>query len=105
MTAREERRRTPRFSVTGPVMILTGAAEPIESELIDVGVLGFRFRTQELLQVGDAVSATVTFPNGKAHQAAGVVKHASETPPFIYGVAFTEEAMERIIRESFGKPA
>lgn len=97
-----ERRRRARFSVTGPIVILTQPDEEIQGELVDVSLLGFRFRSTELLQVGDAVAATVRFPSGKTHRAEGVVKHASETPPFDYGVAFTEETMERIIKESFG---
>lgn len=98
-----ERRRRPRFSVTGPIVVKAGPEEEeIQGELVDVSLLGFRFRSTELLQVGDTVIATVRFPSGKTHRAEGLVKHASDTPPFDYGVAFTEETMERIIKESFG---
>jgi hypothetical protein len=61
-----------------------------------------RRRRARFSVTGPKISAMLRFPNGKTHQAEGAIKHATDKPPYEYGVAFTEETMERIIKESFG---
>ncbi len=98
----EERRKQPRFSITGPIVVNSGVDEVIEGKLVDVSLLGFRFYSDELLQLGEKISATVQFPNGNTYPVEGVIRHATEQLPCCYGVAFTEDTMVRLVKEAFG---
>ncbi len=102
--AADERRKHPRFAVVGPIVVTTGSGEEIRGETIDLSVLGFRFYSNELLEVGESVSATVRLPNGNIYAAEGIIRYVAEAGPYCYGVMFTEQTMQRLIKDSFGPP-
>lgn len=105
MAAERERRKQPRFSIAGPIVVASESDEHVEGDMADVSVLGFRFYSARALDLGERVSATIQFPSGTSYVAEGVIRHATDAPPYCYGVAFTEETMARIIKESFGSTA
>ena len=83
-------------------MVKTALRERIEGEVVDVSLVGFRFYSNALLDIGEQVSTTVRFPSGKTETVEGVIRHATESLPYCYGVAFTEETTGRLIKDSFG---
>ena len=96
-----DRRKQPRFSIAGPLIVKTGVGERIDGEAVDVSLVGFRFYSNDLLNIGEKVSTIVKLPGGTTTPVEGVIRHVTETLPYCYGVAFTEETVGRLIKESF----
>ena len=96
-----DRRKQSRLIVRGPLVVTTEDGETVKGELQDVSLLGFQFASEVLLPIGEKVSAQVRFPSGKAYATEGVIRHATDVPPYRYGVAFTEPTIERIIKASY----
>lgn len=96
-----DRRKRQRLTVRGPIVVTRESGEIVDGELQDVSLLGFRFASKVLLRLGEKVSAQVRFPSGKTYATDGVIRHATDVPPYQYGVAFTEPTIERIIKESY----
>ena len=95
-----DRRKRQRLTIRGPIVVTMEDGETINGELQDVSLLGFRFSSNVLLPDGDKVLAQVRFPSGKMYATDGVVRHATDMPPYQYGVAFTDATVERIIKEA-----
>ena len=99
--AEGEKRRQRRFGATGSVTIVTASGRTVDAEAIDVSLLGCRFSAVASLAVGDPVSTTLRFPSGRIHSVHGTIRSVSQGPPCQHGVAFTEETVERLIKDSF----
>lgn len=99
-----EKRRQRRFPADGPVTVTLASGEPVDGGMVDIGLLGFRFRTTELLEIGERLSATIRFPSGSAHAVEGTVTSVRQHETFEYGVAFTPQTVERLIKDLF-KPS
>ena len=106
-TSREtdrERRRQRRVLLGGSVTVTTASGQAVEASVVDVSLLGWRFTTDACLSVGQSVSAHLQFPTGRSHQVEGTIRSISEGPPYQYGVGFSSETVERLIKEAF-KPS
>ena len=97
MTA--DQRKRPRLPISGSIFVTVGSGKQIRAQAMDVSLLGFRFSSEQTLAVGDSITAAIVFPSGRTQAVAGTVKSISSSMPYEYGVVFTEETTERIIRE------
>ncbi len=98
----DERRKQPRFAITGPIVLMTDTGDEVTGVAADASVLGFRFHSNALLDLGEKVTVTLRSQDGQTHPTEGIVRHATETAPYCYGVAFTDETVQRLIRTAFG---
>ena len=94
-----DQRKRPRTPISGPIMITVRPGKQIHGQAMDVSLLGFRFNSEEVLAVGDLVMTNLVFPSGRTQVVEGTVKSIASSAPYQYGVVFTEETTERIIRE------
>ena len=100
--ANGEKRRRPRLRVSGPVTIVRASGERVEGQAIDVSLLGCRFSATTPLNVGEQIFATLRFPSGAVHAVEGIIKSvAPGVSSNEYGVVFSSETVERLIKDSF----
>ncbi len=66
---------------------------------MDISLLGYRFISTALLEAGERVTTTLLLPSGKKRSAEGTIKSTSQNPPYEYGVVFTLETVEQLIKE------
>lgn len=93
-----DKRRRPRTPVSGPLLVVTASGARIHGQAIDVSLLGFGFSAEELLPVGERVSTSLRFPSGKVYEVSGDIKFVMGGSPYQYGVAFTQETTEQVIK-------
>ena len=93
-----DKRRRPRAPATGTIAVVTASGQRIRGQAMDVSLMGCRFSAEELLQVGEPITTSLQFPSGKVHEVAGTIKFVAGVAPFQYGVEFTQETTERIIK-------
>lgn len=94
-----DKRRQRRLNVAGPVTISTASGQQVAGEAINVSLLGCRLSSPTLLTVGEPIALTLRFPSGKSHVVEGTITTVTQHPPYQYGVAFTSETVERLLRE------
>ena len=94
-----DQRKRPRTPISGPIIVTVKPEKQIRGQAMDVSLLGFRFNSDETLAVGDLVMTHLVFPSGRSQKVEGTIKSIASSVPYHYGVVFTEETTERIIRE------
>ncbi len=95
-----DKRRQQRFKVTGPITVVTASGRHVEGQLVNVGLLGWRFSSPIQLLIGEQLSAVIRFPSGRGHQVEGTIKAVGDGPPYFYSVSFDPQTIERLIKNS-----
>ena len=92
-------RKRPRTAISGSLLLAVQSERQVRGQAIDVSLLGFRFSSEEAIAVGETVTTNLVFPSGRAQVVEGTVKTVSSSMPYHYGVIFSQQTTERIIRE------
>ncbi len=94
-----DKRRRPRTPLTGAITVVTGSGQHLRGQAMDVSLMGCRFSAEELLQAGERITTNLQFPSGKVHEVEGTIRFVTGGSPFQYGVEFTGQTTERIIKD------
>ena len=99
--ANSDKRRQLRIKATGPITIVRASGEQVEGQAIDVSLLGCRLSSATLLELEEQIVTTLRFPSGRSHEVSGTIKSIQPPSPYQYGVAFSPETVEQIIKDFF----
>jgi hypothetical protein len=92
----DERRRRLRIYHKTAFVFARAGGETVGGTTADISWGGFRFVSDQRLQIGETISTRLRFPNNVVHEVEGVIKGADSGNPARYNVAFTPRTIARL---------